>query len=385
MKNSFLRMLGTIFLITASLGFLLFVISSMSPKSAGTRDFISYWAAGQQLVHGANPYDAAAVLQLERPEGWDNSRPNIMLNLPTAFFLALPLGLVSAKTGLMLWFLLLLACLVASIRMLWILHGRPAGQLHLLCYLFAPVLACLMAGQLGIVFLRFHQSRPFLAGAALLLCAIKPHLFLPFGIVLLAWAVSRKAYRLLAGFSIGLLASCALSSCVDIHAWSQYMQMMRNTTEVQQDFVPSLSMVLRLLVDRNAVWPQLLPVAVSCIWALWYFWTQRARWNWMDQGLLVLLVSEVCSPHAWFTDEVMVLPAVLAALYRADKLGRSLLPFGLITAVALIEVLAGVQITSPFFLWTAPAWLVWYLYATGEKDMPEARIDSDSIGEQVPQ
>jgi hypothetical protein len=33
--------------------------------------------------------------------------------------------------------------------------------------------------------------------------------------------------------------------------------------------------------------------------------------------------------------------------------------------VALIEVLASVQITSPYYLWTTPAWLAWYLYATG--------------------
>jgi hypothetical protein len=40
------------------------------------------------------------------------------------------------------------------------------------------------------------------------------------------------------------------------------------------------------------------------------------------------------------------------------------LPIGLIAGVALIEVAAKVPITSNFFLWTAPAWLAWYLYAT---------------------
>jgi hypothetical protein len=33
--------------------------------------------------------------------------------------------------------------------------------------------------------------------------------------------------------------------------------------------------------------------------------------------------------------------------------------------VALIEVIAVVPLTSQYFLWTTPAWLAWYLYATG--------------------
>jgi hypothetical protein len=371
MKTSPLRVLAALGLLAIGAGILVFAVSS---DSAGQRDYVSYWAAGQQLIHHANPYDGDAILRLERPVGLDGNRPNIMLNLPPAFFLALPLGLVSAKTGLMLWFSLLLAGLATSIRMIWNLNGHPDNRFHLLGYLFAPVAACLVAGQLGIflllgvvLFLRFHQSRPFLAGASLLLCSIKPHLFIPFGVVLLAWIVGRKAYRLLAGAVVALLASSALSYCFDSQAWSQYAHMMSATAEVQQDFIPTISTVFRLLIDRNAAWLQFVPVMAACAWALWYFWTRRNRWNWMDQGLLLLLVSEACSPHAWFTDEAMVLPAVLAAVYRADESGRSLIAFGLIAGAAVIEVFAGVQIISPYYLWTAPAWLAWYLYASRGK------------------
>jgi hypothetical protein len=98
----------------------------------------------------------------------------------------------------------------------------------------------------------------------------------------------------------------------------------------------------------------------------------------MEQGLLLLLVSEMFSPYAWFTDEAMVLPAILAAVYRTDEAGGSLLLFGLIAGAALIEVLTGVQITSPFYLWTTPAWLAWYLFATRKKGTQAVSIGGDA-------
>ena len=48
---------------------------------------------------------------------------------------------------------------------------------------------------LGLVlFLRLHRSSPFLAGVSLWLCLLKPHLFVPFGIVLIVWAIVTRSY-----------------------------------------------------------------------------------------------------------------------------------------------------------------------------------------------
>ena len=375
MKSRALRIFAASCLVVLGIGILFLIVKT---NSAGKRDFIEYWAAGQQLVHGANPYDGAAILPLQHGAGLEGNHPQVSFSPPVAFFLALPLGFVGANTGLVLWLLVLLACLVASIRILWTMHGRPANRLHLLGYCFAPLMECLMAGQLGIfllmgivLFLYFYKTHPFLAGAALLPCALKPHLFLPFAVVLLLWVVSRKAYRILAGFSAILLASCALTLIFDHRVWSQYAQMMR-TNGALDAWVPTLSSTFRLLVDSHAVWLQFLPEAAGCGWALWYFWTRRTRWDWMDHGLLVLLVSAACTPYAWFTDESMLLPAVMVGVYRADDSGRSLLPFGLFAGAAMMEVLAEVPITSAYYLWTIPAWIAWYLYATGSKEQRHA-------------
>jgi hypothetical protein len=345
-------------------------VVGLTEKDAAARDFIGYWAAGQQLIHGADPYDVSATLRLEQAAGLDDTRPRITPSPPVALLLVLPLGLFGAKNGLIFWLLAQLACLSISVWVLWIINGRPTSRLHLFGYFFAPALSCLMAGQLGIflllgivLFLYLHESHPFWAGAALLPCALKPHLLLPFAIVLVLWIVTRKAFSIIAGFLALMAVNCAITLRFDPQIFAQYTRFI-HASGIQDRFTPTVSLTLRALIAPHPVWLQFLPEAAACTWAIWFYLSRRARWRWMDQGMLLLLVSMLCAPYAWFPDESIVLPAVLAGLYRGLDSHRSLLPIGLIAGVALIEVAAKVPITSNFFLWTAPAWLAWYLYAT---------------------
>jgi Glycosyltransferase family 87 len=369
MKKSKVRVFAAACIVLAGFCFLaalLFFV--LNNKIAANKDFIAYWTAGHQLAQGANPYDFAAVGGLERTLG--GSVLTVMRNPPDAFFLVLPLALFSPKIGLLLWMLALFAALSLSLWILWLLNGRPDNRVHLLGYLFAPALICLLAGQIGIflllgvvLFLYLLRKRPFLAGAALLLCALKPHLFVSFFAVLLVWAVTCKAYRMLAGFSAALLASCALAFWLDAYAWSQYFLMMLHGGALDEP-VPALSVAFRFLIDRHAVWLQFIPETLACIWALWYFWTRRNRWSWMDHGLLVLLVSVMCAPYCWITDEAVLLPAIVTGLYWAVKSRRLVLLLGLVAGIALIEFFAAnVEITTLYYLWTTPAWLAWFLIA----------------------
>lgn len=363
---------------------ILLYAATLSNKNASERDFISYWAAGRQLADGLNPYAFDAIHKLEvsagRPE---NYKTLMMRNLPLAIPYSWPLGFFQPKTALILWLIVLLCCTALSIWLIWILQGRPDNRLHLLGFLFPPAIACLPTGQIGIflllgmaLFLLFHKRRPTFAGAALLLCALKPHLFVPFGLVLIAWCIGRRSYRIIAGFLCAFVLDCGLIYLLDPHAWSQYSQMM-DAGGALEEKIPELSAYFRFSVSERAVWLQFLPQAVAVVWALWYFWKNRERWSWTDHGMMVLLVSAMCTPFGWLTDEAVLLPAVLFGLYRASQAHRSILPIAVFAGAALVEVQAKVQLTSPWYLWTTPAWLVWFLYATGRFSAREARAQRD--------
>ena len=335
---------------------------------AGSRDFVSYWATGRQLVQHANPYDRNAVSALEHASGLDVRAVLIMRNPPWALPLAYPLGFLGLRVAAILWSLILLACLLLSVRIARQLYGSPPNRLHWLALSFTPALICLTMGQtalfalLGLVlFLRWLQHRPWLAGAALWLCALKPHLFLPFAAALAAWIVFSRAWKLAAGAAAALALSSAVASLIDPHAWLDYTRLMRSPS-VENEFIPCLASAVRQWIDPQATWLQYLPAALCCIWALLYFWRRRAIWDWKTHGDLLMLVSLVAAPYCWFYDQCLAIPALLEGAY-ATRSRNLLAVLALAILVADVEICA-VRVTSPLYLWTAPVWLAWYLLAT---------------------
>jgi hypothetical protein len=351
----------------------LFLFVAPLTDVSGARDYIAYWATGQQLVHHANPYDVDAILRIERSAGHPvNESVMLMRNPPWGLPLAYPLGFLGYRVCSLLWSLFLLACLIVSVRILWRMYGHPSTPLHWLGYSFAPAVVCMIMGQtslfalLGyVLFLDLHRRRPYLAGISLWLCALKPHLFLPFGVVLLAWILLSRSYKILAGAAVALAASCAITFCFDPSAWSDYAQMIR-TAGIEKDHIPCLSVALRFWLSPQTVWFAWLPAALGSAWAMGYFWSRRHAWDWMKDGSLLMLVSLIVAPYSWVYDDTLALPALLRGAFLTRF--RSLLMV-LASASLLIEgeLLRGIRMSTAFYLWTAPAWLAWYLCAIGFK------------------
>jgi hypothetical protein len=373
MKQSLGRKIAAACIIAAGACFICSVyLIGLTNENATERDYIEYWAAGQLLVHHGNPYDLAAILNIEKTAGLKGNDPKANVGPPIALVLLAPLAFVSPKIGLIVWLAWEFACLSIAIRILWILLDKPPSGFLMLGFVFPPVLACLQAGQLGVymlagvvLFLFLCDTSPVLAGAALMPCALKPHLFLPFAFALLLWAISKRRFGAIAGFLGSLSITTLLTLLIDRNVWLEYSALM-HSTRLMQIRLPTLSANLRFLVAPNAVWLQYVPMLAATGWASWFFLSRRQRWNWLVHGQLVLLVSLLCSPYGWLTDEAVLLPSVLLGVYRAIETRRSLVPIALFSTAALIEVFANFRITSWYYIWTTPAWLAWYLYATRE-------------------
>jgi hypothetical protein len=350
-----------------ALAFLILYIAAvpLAGKLSASRDFVSYWATGQQLLQHGNPYDRDAIMSIEHAAGLDARAILIMRNPPWALPIVLPLGLLPLRVAGILWTLLLLACLLLSVRLIHRMYGDPWNRVHWLGFAFTPGLICLTMGQtslfalLGLVlFLRYHGQRPLAAGAALWLCALKPHLFLPFIVALAGWIVVTHSYKILAGAAAALALTSAAASLIDTRVWNDYAHLMRSPA-VENDFIPCIPDAFRHWFLPQSAWPQYLPAVLCCAWALTYYWRRRATWDWLSDSSPLMLVSLVFAPYCWFYDQCLAMPAVLHGAYTArSRKMAAILAFLILGAD--IEVLF-VKVISPLWLWTAPAWLAWYL------------------------
>lgn len=340
----------------------------MATKMAGSRDFVAYYATGRQLVQHADPYDAGAIRRIEHSSGLSVDGVLLMRNPPWGLPLAWPLGFFNVHIASALWSLVLLSCLLVSVYLVRIMHGSPHNLVYWLGLSFSPALMCLSMGQtslfalLGLtLFLRFHKTHPFWAGAALWLCSLKPHLLISFAAALMAWIVVTRSYKVLAGAAVALTASCLLTLAIDPTAFAHYMELMRSPSVVQE-LVPCLSDAMRFAIDKQAVWLQYLPAAVGSIWAVYYYWQRRHEWNWLENSGPLVLVSLVSAPYSFIYDQSVAIPAMLNAGYRVRNRNLLVLLVGLLLTISIQAV--KIRVSSLWFLWTAPAWLIWYLVAS---------------------
>jgi len=343
-------------------------------------DFASYWATGQQLAHHANPYDAGVMGDLERSAGYTGTGSYYMRNPPWALPLVLPLGYVSARIAVLPWSLLMFGLLLLSVHLLQPVLGLSGWQLRLLGCAFPPALQCVVVGQtslfvlLGLVlFLRLHRTNPFWAGAALWLCTLKPHLFLPFALILLLWIVLTRSYRILLGAAAAAVVSCVIALSIDHAAFSQYWHWAQ-ASGISEQPVPCFGVWLRRIIDPGAQWLVFVPATLACLWALSYFWPRRNSWDWIEHGSPLILVSLVAAPYCFLFDQSLALPALL---YAASRTSSRRAIAALAALCLLVEIVPwfhfGPRTGFYSWLWQAPAWLAWYIFTRRSSLPSQAR------------
>lgn len=379
------RLSGIVFLILAAIvAYGLISHSRYLRENLTKRDSIAYWAAGKLLISGANPYDSARVLEIERHEGYSEAKPLVLRTPPWSLVLVLPLGAGSAIFAWTWWIALSLAALIISIRLSWRMYGGDGPIptiLLVMAYLFAPVPACLVAGQMGLVlllgivlFLWWEQTHPFFAGAVLILPFAKPHLLALFWVVLVLWAVKEQRRLLALGFVSFLVLTSGLALIFDPAIFQHYKAML-DVASIGYEFIPALSGVIRLLLFRRWFWVQFLPMALGIAWALWFYWRNRANWDWRHHGPALLVVSVLTTPYAWMTDEVVLMPAIIYAAVGIYA-RRSQLPlrskfavsvFAALNLLLLLILNAKVPFSTGIYFWSSLVWFGWYFYGRASR------------------
>ncbi len=367
-------------LLVALLAWFLAARQRQMRASVADRDSIAYWAAARLLIDHQDPYSSPSVLALQRGQGYHAEKPLVLRTPPWSLWMVLPLGWLNAYWAWVLWVAVLLVSLLVSMRLSWRMYGddgRPPTVFLLAGYLFAPVPACLVAGQLGLVlllgivlFFVFEERHPWLAGAVLLIPFAKPHLFTLLWPILAIWIASRKKWTMAAGFALAFSSSVAVAWAFDPAVFSHYREMLRQAS-IQFEFIPAISGVVRLIFFRRFFWAQFLPMVAAFGWSAWYYWKNRDIWTWKNHGPALLVVSVLTTPYAWMTDETILLPAILQAvlwMYQARaKLTLSsqlvIFTFACLDLLLLLLLRAKIPFATGIYFWSSLVWVSWYWYA----------------------
>ena len=350
-------------------------------SSVADRDSIAYWAAAKLLVHHQDPYSVSSVLDLQRSQGYQADKPLVLRTPPWSLWMVLPLGMLDAYWAWVTWLTILLASLILSMRVSWQMYGngalRPPTVFLIAGYLFAPVPACLVAGQLGlfllagiVLFFALEERHPLIAGALLLIPFAKPHIFSLLWPILAIWIVSRRKWSMAAGFVLAFSAAVAVAWAFDGQVFLHYREMVREAT-IQYEFIPAVSGVIRLIFFRRFFWIQFLPMAAGFAWSAWYYRKNRGLWTWRSNGPALLVVSVLTTPYAWMTDETILLPAILqGVLWGYQARARLTLPsqlaifvFACLNLLLLLLLRAKVPFATGIYFWSSLVWVSWYWYA----------------------
>jgi len=365
-------------------------------------DYVEYWAAGRLNLTGGNPYSADELLPLEGYAGRDTDEAVMMWNPPWTLTLAMPLGALPPRLGQVVWLVLSLAAVAASVALLWNTYGGPTEKRWVglaVAFTFMPTLFVLQTGQisafllLGCALFAWCAKRGyhFAAGAAAVLVAVKPHLaYLLWPAVGLDAIVNRRWRIVLGGVVTGLVAT-AIPMIFHPNVWADYFEAYRNSPVPPSKWVSlTLGVVLRLAYGTDHFWLQFIPMGLVVLAFGWH-WTKNAkRWDWAEQLPSLVACSFVTAPYgAWHFDLVLLLLPLLQratdlvnrprelpgtvthpAAHAAGSLGWIVPLLVLVAMNAAMFVMSRFQMWSFWYCWVAPLVLVGYAFTARRRPSP---------------
>ena len=339
-------------------------------------DFLQYWAAGRLNATGGNPYDADALLELQRGAGRPSDRPAVMMwNPPWVLTLAMPFGLLPPRTAQLIWLLSQLAILVFAADRFWVRFGGDSRHRPWIfggAVAFFPVMYLAFAGQssgwllLGLVGL-FATNRGF----ALLLpfLAVKPHLFVPIWIVLVLEGCRGQRARVALGIGVaaGIVAT-VIPTAVNPDVWRQYFDAMNRPMDAAHSPLsgwksPLIGWWVRDAIAPEAFWIQTVPTLLLAIAVPLYWWKRRVNWDWSVESPRLVLAGLIASPYgAWPYDQIVLLLPAIAGISSVLKHGsRGQLAFAFVS-LGIVNAIALTIREGEYFVWVPPVVALWYAW-----------------------
>ncbi len=275
------------------------------------RDFVNTWMGARAVLSGTAHEILNVDVHIRRMSAVLGPMPPHNWSYPPALFLFIwPLGFLSYTGALAVWSVTGFAAYLGAAAT----HDRSLR--FLLFVAAAPAIAVnLFSGQTGfftaailILFFRWLDERPILAGAVLGLMLCKPHLALLFP---LALAFSGRWRTLLAAGASALMLVVATALIFGADIWSDYFRLVvpvqRGVLDTGTGFLtmmPTGFMHARMLgAPLSVAWKVQAVVAVAAVAIV--AWTFVKRRDPLLSAAVLLTASVIATPYSFNYDMVV--------------------------------------------------------------------------------
>jgi hypothetical protein len=346
-----------------------------SADFAVSSGFLEYWAAGQLIKVGHNPYDFAELLRVQQGLGWSDSLPLIMWNPPWLLVWLYPLLWLDYAAAAVAWLGVNFLLILGVSSLLWAYFGD--GRMRRLpiawgaSFAFAPALTTLGGGQVsGLLllslagFLYFaRRGWYFAAGAALAVCSIKPHVVFLFLLAVGWWILRERRWRTLAGGAAVIAVSCAVLWLLRPGWIADYRQALASPPLYWM--TPTLGGLLRFIAGAEHTQLQYVPTVTTAAAAAVLVLVRRPALRWSAAAGPILLISVLTAAYGWTYDQLVLLIPYLQIVHwlvsdRAySRANRVWIVAGLVAYSAGQLGLQAAHVNSFFAFWT-----VWVLGGT---------------------
>jgi hypothetical protein len=283
-------------------------------------DFAAYWPVGRLLLTGQNPYDAGGIEALQRSVGDMLGGDSVVRYPPWALPLLIPFAALPYVPGWYLWIFFQTLLVGVSSAWLWRLlggHDKPGIPLAV-AFGFPAGLFVALGGQIGGVLLfgvsaflwAILRRRDIVAGVCLGLLTLKPHLFIPLGILVLLWSAREERWRIPAAAVLTTLAGCIVALALRPEVFADYLELLV-TPGTSWSRAVAVGTAASTALDGRAPWLQWAPAALIALLTVVSWSRYRNRFNWRKDLPLVLTLGLFAAPYLLVHDLVLLIPALL--------------------------------------------------------------------------
>jgi hypothetical protein len=310
------------FILVVLISVLIVEVSGLRPDKKwgtfGTYDYIEYWASGQLLIRGENPYDLEELFEVEVQQDWPCPEPLVMWNPPWLLVWISPILFLDFPSSAFVWVAINITLLLVASSLLWSAYNPgPLGWKVVIAWIagasFGPAMGSLVLGQCGELlliglsgFLFFVQrGNPLVAGAFLALSSIKPHLVYLLWVVVAWWIVRERKWTLVIGGLLVMLPSFGLLFWMRPQWMYDYYAAWR--VPPAQWATPTFGGLLRWILGIEHIAPQYLLPVVAIVVVIICLMRSNRTVDWRLHTGPILLVSVATAAYGWIHDQTVLL------------------------------------------------------------------------------